>query len=143
MILREIYDLRKENVTDELARKIGWKKWVSSPSEKAARDETPAKLVHTTLLLLADIRRHIGKNMLEESYLWNQVNFEAVNLRDREYGKTFDRMLFLSARADYTVIGNMTGSGAKYLIFYRGKPTPIRKASNRKALTEFLTENLL
>lgn len=146
MILREIYELRKENATEELAKKIGWERWVSLPAESAEEssgDDAPAKLVHTTLLLLADIRRHIGKDTLEESYLWNQVDFRAANLRDREYGKTFDRMLFLSARGNYTVISNMTGSGAKHLIFCCGRPTPIRKASNRKTLTEFLTENLL
>ena len=142
MILKEIYELRKEKATEELAKKIGWEKWVSLSPEFSG-DDAPAKLVHTTLLLLADIRKHIGKDNLEKSYLWNQVDFRAANLRDREYGKTFNRMLFLSARGNYTVISNMTGSGAKHLIFYRNRPTPIRKASNQKALTEVLIENLL
>ena len=131
MLLREIYDLRKENVTEDFARQIGWERWVLAPAE----------IVRTTLLLTMDIRKQIGKEMLKESYLWNHVDFTASNRRDREYGKTFDRMLFLSSRADYTVISNMTGSGAKYLIFHYNKPTPIKKASNRKALIEFLAES--
>lgn len=132
MTLKKIYELRKETVNEDLVEKIGWTEIVLSPEE----------IMRKTMYLVNAMKRGIGSYHLESSAFWNNVNFEASNRKDSQYGKTFDRMVFSNAKAAYTVISSMTGSGAKFLVFEHGKAIPLAKLKSVDTLGEFLYRKL-
>lgn len=144
MTLKEIYELRKENATDELVNRMGWTGY------KASVDE----IKRTTVSLTEGFRKafcpehaesiaeamRVKKEELAKSFFWNHVNFSAENKWDSEYGKTFCRILFSGGNKSYTVIYNMSGSGAKYVIFEADKAVPLKKFRKMQELGKFLKE---
>ncbi|MGN0484797.1 MAG: hypothetical protein ACI4HI_14720 [Lachnospiraceae bacterium] len=130
MVMNQIYEARKNEATEEMIKEIGWKE----------HKESCEDIFKRTKSLVNVLRKQIVEKALANSYFWNRVTIEASNRADREYGKTFDRIVFSDEEFSYTVICNMSGSGARYLVFETGKAKPLKKCSTIAELGGFLRE---
>ena len=128
MVINEIYGLRKASVTVDLLNEMGWKEIIDEPEV----------LFKRIISMVTDFRYEVKKEEREKDWFLNKISIQGQNRKDRDYGKTFDRLLFSDGRNSFTVICNMHGSGARYLVFQTGNATPIHKCSNRKELASVL-----
>lgn len=118
MTLNELLAIQEADVTEEFLLKAGW-------SEIA---EEPAEIFRRMKSLIRTFRE--GYASAEEratDWFLSQVSVRGQNRRDSTYGKSFDRLVFSYEQNAYTVICNMTGAGAKYVIYATGKATPLEK----------------
>lgn len=132
MKLNEIYEAMGSDATREFLQEIGW---IEIASE-------PRKLKTFTNSFLMAIKQNVPKEKGEEDQLFSQISFQAQDRRDREYGKTFQRIVLNKGREEYTVICNLSGTGSKYLVYESGKNVVLASFSNLKDLGEYLYELL-
>ena len=121
MLLNEIYELREEDAAEELLKKMGWEYHSSKIGVKELHKRTISIIKTCREIELEERTEFIGK-----------INFSAWNRDDREYGKTFDRIVLSDGRKSFTVIHNMSGAGARYRIFKTGYAEPIEKIRSMK-----------
>jgi len=134
MTLNELFAIHEADVTGELLLKAGW-------SEIA---EEPAEIFRRMKSLIRTFREgYTSAEKREADWFLSQVSVRGWNRRDSTYGKSFDRLIFHYEQNSYTVICNMTGAGAKYVIYATGKATPLEKCHSRMQMEKFLRSRLV
>ena len=134
MTLNELFAIQEADVTGELLLKAGW-------SEIA---EEPAEIFRRMKSLIRTFREgYTSAEKREADWFLSQVSVRGWNRRDSTYGKSFDRLIFHYEQNSYTVICNMTGAGAKYVIYATGKATPLEKCHSRMQMEKFLRSRLV
>lgn len=128
MVLEQIYSKKRETETEELLKEFGWIEHVAESGSVFKKTQS----------ITAIIRRQIVRDALNKSVLWNQVNFQGQNRRDREFGKTFDRIVLSKGLQTITIICNMSGAGARYVVFRNGNAVPVKKIRSMEELGDFL-----
>ena len=66
--------------------------------------------------MVTDFRYEVKKGGARERLVSKKISIQGQNRKDRDYGKTFDRLLFSDGRNSFTVICNMYGSGANLIL---------------------------
>lgn len=130
MKLNEIYEAMGNEATKESLMEMGWMEMASEPK----------KIKAFTNSLLNAIRQNIPTNERETNEMFSKITFQGQDRRDREYGKTFKRIVLGMGKNEYTLICNLSGAGAKYLVYEKGKNTVLASYSNLKDLGEYLYE---
>lgn len=134
MTLNELFAIQEADGTEEFLLKAGW-------SEIA---EEPAEIFRRMKSLIRTFREgYASAEGRAADWFLSQVSVREQNRRDSTYGKSFDRLVFSYEQNSYTVICNMTGAGAKYVIYATGKATPLEKCHSRMQMEKFLRSRLV
>lgn len=132
MTLKEIYKLKSEVKTEDLIKRVGWIETTSAPEE----------IWQGTFSLVDGIRKQIMVRALEESHLWNCVDFRGQNMESIEYEKSFDRIVLTDGRQSFTIIGKMPSASKKYMVYKTGDAAALGGFKGRNQCIEYLVEKI-
>jgi hypothetical protein len=100
----------------QICSTIGWTEYVLSPFD----------VIKKTNNLMASIKKSPLMSAWSAGYMKN-IQVEMQNKRGRSYGKTFDRFVFYTPEAQFTLIHGMENAGGQYVVYERPSAIPFAK----------------
>lgn len=116
-------------ITEEQAHiiccNLGWEEYALSPFE----------IIDKTAKFIRSMRANLTNKTIISKY---NVSFK--NRRSTVYGKTYDRIHLASENGGFSIIYNMPGNSAKYVVYDSFTSAPLAKGRNIKQVAEYLNK---